>query len=346
MVNNDRVSLSVAIDSLRQKITKAATAAESPAIPIKTARGRMKMTNPYDQALNTLSRMAQASQQLDDAGEQLAKKLHQRMEIEHSANPNSLLDIRGTQDYATFQTMLALKAKHREWARKIFGVMSGYEREMTTGTKNLAKGRVIGFTDADVTVGSTEPFAKAVQHKHTVATESAQVNDMIAKAANQLTGESGETPLTTQRKIIDVMINDPNNWWPFNPTDFKDLDPEANLNDGIIPFPLFQALGANAILKQLNKYKKGEKGLDQATKNHLMNVPSNQPPTLQKNPMYPRSTALYDSTGRRAELLTIKIVYGQPRHFSFNNNTVMVRVGIFCAYNENGSLKVKFQEYK
>jgi hypothetical protein len=225
----------------------------------------------------------------------------------------------------------------------------GYGREMQTGHGGFDKGRAIGFKGADVTVGTQENYAKAVQHKHTVSPENKQVNDMIAKAANQLTGESGEAPLATQRKIIDMMINDPRNWWPFDLADFGTIDPQANLADAVIPFDLYKTAAASKILKQLSTYKKKEKGLNPTTQASLMNhVPTLAAPNpaVIKDQSLPKSTALFHPNGQRADVLTIKIVYGQPRKFDNNGMPLTVRTAVFAAYNVNGQLKVEFQETK
>ncbi|RDU99255.1 hypothetical protein [Trinickia dinghuensis] len=255
-------------------------------------------------------------------------------------------DPRGTDDWVRWVNAQVVRGKHQEWERKIHGVLMGYQREMQSAHKNFAKNRPVGFERADVTVGTTESFAKAIQHKHTVSPENSAVNEMIAKAANQLTGESGEKPLPGQRKIIDMMINDSENWWPFDLKDFDGISAEANLNDGVIPLAWVKAKGAKQILTQLQKYKKGAKGLNQKTVNSFGNhVPNPFAPTpfAQRDPSKPKSSILYHDNGDKANVLTIKIVWGQPRTF-LSDQLQPVTVGkmVFVAFRQHGQLTVEY----
>jgi len=296
----------------------------------------------YENALNTL-------QLLRNAAEDLEKKV---VELEaivsvQMLSMQSAINAPGTPAWITLANARAIREKHREWERKIHGVLMGYTREMQSAHKNFSKGRMVGFTSADVTVGTDEDFAKAIQHKHTVSAENSAVNEMIAKAANQLTGESGEKPLASQRKIIDMMINDPQNWWPFDLKDFSDLDPSVMLEAGVIPLALLKLKGEKQILAQLQKHKRAKKGLDRATINSLANHvggPTNS--FMVKNPAKPQSTALYHPNGQRAEVLTIKITYGQRRKFTTGSNS-SEEVGkiVFVAYLEHSQLKVAYMQH-
>ncbi|TVR98503.1 MAG: hypothetical protein EA406_06560 [Rhodospirillales bacterium] len=306
------------------------------------------MVQYYDDALFALQRMKQAAIELDNE----IKKLEAELQVVIRANPTDPT-FKASSGWVRLVNAQLLRDKHREWGRKIHGVIMGYGRELDSGHKNLFKGRAIGFQHADVTVGTTEVFAKAIQHKHTVSPENASVNTMIAKAANQLTGESGEAPLPGQRKIIDVMINDPTNWWPFDIKDFENLDPEADLYGGIIPFELFKKRAESQIFKQISTYTKNKTGLNPGTQGTLyqyMPTTVAPAPTFHKNPHAPRSTALYVHSGNnpvRADVLTIKMVYGQPRPFvTATGGIITVRTAVFAAFVVGGALTVAFQEYK
>lgn len=304
----------------------------------------------YEDALQTLQRMKAAAEDLDQKIREFEADISSKI---HPNTPIQVVEqLVGTPTWVRLANARVVRDKHREWERKIHGVMMGYEREMQGAHKNFNKNRAVGFSSADVTVGTTENFAKAIQFKHTVSRENADVNEMIAKAANQLTGESGETPLATQRKVIDMMINDPENWWPFDLSDFADLDMSANLNDGIIPLERLKARGAAQILTQLKKYKHKKTGLNQATINGLANhVPINYPqqqpqPFLVNNPLKPKSSALYYTNGQLAPVVTIKITYGKPRKFNTGPQTfVDVTKIVFCAHLINGELAVSYQQH-
>jgi hypothetical protein len=67
-------------------------------------------------------------------------------------------------------------------------------------------------------------------------------------------------------------------------------------------------------LAQLNKYRPRSKGLNPATAQSLLNhVPQHpgQAPQLIRDPGKPSRSALCHTNGQKAEVLTIKITYGQ-----------------------------------
>ncbi|KAF1044755.1 hypothetical protein [Xylophilus sp.] len=153
----------------------------------------------YADCQHALALIEHAAQELDIYIRQLETEVN--LEVLQTGTPIAHPDGRNynvraeTPAYIKLANPRVIKDKHLEWNRKLQSVIMGYAREAETARKHVAKGRDIAFTDADVTVGNAfDPFAKAVQLKHTVAKDNAAVNDMIAKAANQLTGETGEKP--------------------------------------------------------------------------------------------------------------------------------------------------------
>lgn len=307
------------------------------------------MPNPYDDAAATLVMLAKASDDLDQEISRIGKEI-QTEQMKGATQLGSGFALPSSTISSTLQALFdqynllrRYREKHLEWGRKIHGVMMGYQREMQTAHRNLVKGRTVGFERADVTVGTNESFAKAVQHKHTVSPENSAVNEMIAKAANQLTGESGEAPLSTQRRIIDVMINDRTNWWPFDLKHFSKLPLEADLWDGVIPFTLFAKVGSEQIETQLTKYKKGKKGLNVTTVGSLSNttVPTNVLGTGNSSRTY-----FQVGTGplTDANVITIKMIYGHPRPFDNGGNAIVIRKAVFVALRDGGVLKVGLQQ--
>lgn len=239
---------------------------------------------------------------------------------------------------------MAIQAKHIEWGRKIHSIVMGYVQEMQSAHQSLVKERnSIGFKKADVTVGTDEMYAKAIQHKHTVSTENSSVNEMIAKAANQLTGESGETPLTTQHRVIDVMISDQHNWWPFDNKDFNDLLPEANIDSGIIPLSKLKSRAAKQITTQLAKYKKGASGLNKKAINSL-HYTMGGAPKFDPFALGPKSSARFIG-GEKAEVITIKIRYKHTRRFLDRNIVIALNKIVFIAYLDDGNLKVDYLQH-
>lgn len=310
------------------------------------------MAKPYFDAYIALQELAKASDDLYRSTEKskllyteeldkLKVKNHSGQFMFPSASTPELTKIKNYLDQ-----MLLCTRKHSEWGRKIHGVMMGYVREMQSAHKNLSKNRPVGFQNADVTIGTNEPFAKAIQHKHTVSPDNSAVNKMIAKAANQLTGESGETPLPTQRKIIDMMINDNTNWWPFDIKDLHSLNPEADLWGGIIPLTAFAKKASDQILAQLIKYSPKVRGLNPATINSLSNVVTKT--FIGSAPVKRRSNTIFQSSGMPqatdAKVITIKIVYGHPRPFNIPHGIICIRKAVFVAIKVNGALQVNLQQ--
>ena len=307
------------------------------------------MATPYDDAAAALTSLAEASTVLDKAIATLEQQIQAEMmkgakpmgtsfSLPAATQSDTLKELRRQHDL-----LIGYRAKHQEWGRKIYGVMMGYQREMQTAHRNLDKGRDVGFIRADVTVGTNQAYAKAIQHKHTISPENSAVNDMITKAANQLTGESGEAPLTTQRRIIDVMINDQTNWWPFDLKHFTGLPVDADLWDGIIPFKSFAEVGSEQILTQLSKYKKGSKGLNATTTSSLSNLTG---PAGVLGTGRSSRTFFQVGTGplTDANVITIKMVYGHPRPFDNGGTVIRIRKAVFVAFREHGVLKVGLQQ--
>ena len=106
--------------------------------------------------------------------------------------------------------------KIEEWANKIHGISSGYKGEFEEMYKHRTmKGRAIYGGFADVSVGEPTDFhAKSIQLKSTNQDDHTAVNNMIRVAANQLTGERGETPRANDRWVIDMIVHNPENTWP------------------------------------------------------------------------------------------------------------------------------------
>jgi hypothetical protein len=311
------------------------------------------MGNPYEDVLAALVSMGEEYATLEKRIADLEKELGGHFPSTSSfalQTPPATFAAR----HPALKNLYDYRKKHQEWARKILGVMSGYRREMQSAGANLRKGRLVAYTRADVTVGASEPYAKAIQHKHTVSAETSAVNQMIAKAANQLTGESGEHPLATQRRVIDVAVNDPNNLWPFEATDFgKLVTAEVDLWADPIPFSAFIARACSQIERHLGSYKRGVRGLNTQVTSALTQLdPSKQHDFRsigQLDPHRPRASAgLVSQSGSEpvwVQGITVKIVYGEPRGFTENGIINLVRKAVFTAVGHaGGGLVVGLQQ--
>ena len=107
--------------------------------------------------------------------------------------------------------------KVETWLNQVYGNAGGYLHEFKTYYKHrVSKSREVQRGHyADVTITNAQGVAKAVQLKSTIQNDPAAVTQMIAAAANQLSGERGEMPSDNQRRVIDVVIRNPSNPWPF-----------------------------------------------------------------------------------------------------------------------------------
>jgi hypothetical protein len=108
--------------------------------------------------------------------------------------------------------------KAETWLNLMAGNIGGYAHEFDTYVKHRLQKRrtVTRGGSADITI--TDPvtgITKDVQLKSTIQDNAGAVNEMIAIAANQLSGERGETPLAHSRRVIDMMIRSESNSWPF-----------------------------------------------------------------------------------------------------------------------------------
>ncbi|WP_147451938.1 hypothetical protein [Corallococcus sp. CA041A] len=298
------------------------------------------MSNYYNDATAALARMKAVADEIST----MIKAIEPP--IQATIASNLMASQKGTTNWIQWTSLISFRAKHEEWGRKIHGIIMGYSREMESAYKHINKARPIEFTHADVTVGTNEPFAKAIQFKHTVSTENSAVDDMIAKAANQLTGESGEKPLATQRKIIDVMINDNRNWWPFTDKELATIDPEFKIEEGFIQFEKLKVRCAERIRTQLSRYRKNNSGINRATANSLYNHPPSTPPLDMKRSAHgQKTTMLNNPLNQKLELLTIKMVYGHPRKFRNGTGVIAISKIVFVAHLENGKLAVKYLQH-
>jgi len=108
------------------------------------------------------------------------------------------------------------ESKEGKLLNKIYGVLKGHVSELIKMHKEIFKGRVIYDKGADVVAGLNDgKYNKAIQIKYTMRSESAAVQGEIGKAANQLTGETGETPPDNSWWMIRQIIGDKDNKWPF-----------------------------------------------------------------------------------------------------------------------------------
>ena len=105
-----------------------------------------------------------------------------------------------------------------QWARKIGGVCAGHSSEFQLYYKNrYLKYREIvpGSGIADVAIGTTEGYAKAIQSKSTFQTSHGVIDDLIRSALKQLMGTGNEHPRDNDRCYIHIKIWDTGNTWPF-----------------------------------------------------------------------------------------------------------------------------------
>jgi len=107
-------------------------------------------------------------------------------------------------------------AKIDEWTQKILGICNGYDAEFTQMYKHrVLKGRYIGDTTGDVTVGEPDELhAKTIQLKSTIQDSASVVSNMIKVALNQLSGDRGEHPRANDLLVVDMIIQNPDNTWP------------------------------------------------------------------------------------------------------------------------------------
>lgn len=99
---------------------------------------------------------------------------------------------------------------------KAYGQAMSFQHEFLTTLNAQGKGRsVVTQTHADVTVGQADQlFAKSVECKSVTSPTKTAVNEMIAKAIEQLGGQTGHHPRTEDVRVVDVRIDGSYNPWP------------------------------------------------------------------------------------------------------------------------------------
>lgn len=116
---------------------------------------------------------------------------------------------------------------------KSAATVSGYHKELQIAVKHIDKTRTIHFgSRGDVAIDYGPSYGKAVQAKSCFSSSYTDVDEHIKKAALQLTGEKlrAETPLRTDRRVIDVSIKNAKNRWPQTDADKSTVKLEAILD--------------------------------------------------------------------------------------------------------------------
>lgn len=111
-------------------------------------------------------------------------------------------------------------AKITHWINSIYGAIHGYTAEFESTMKHvIRKSRPLHEgKKGDVATG-TRQDSKVTQFKSTIQDDRTVVSAQIAEAANQISGERGESPILDEpgkgdRPIIDIIINNARNYWP------------------------------------------------------------------------------------------------------------------------------------
>lgn len=142
------------------------------------------------------------------------------------------------------------------------GPLAGKEAEFRQYYKHrFEKMRTVVFQGniADVAINYGNGVGKAIQCKSTLEDGCAAITNMIADAANQLTGERGETPRVGDRWVIDMTIRSPTNPWPFSQ---KNTYGTKTLSD-------YKSQAKQAILGAVSTYVQNTKGMSPASLNKI-----------------------------------------------------------------------------
>jgi hypothetical protein len=233
-----------------------------------------------------------------------------------------------------------MKSKTEAWINLIVGKTFGYLHEFKIAKKHLKKGREVSFGRGDVVIGGRN--AKVVQAKSTIQTTRGQVNSMIGKAANQLSGETGESPQGNERGVISMEILNSNNPWPFSSPIIRSFSSKNN----------YITTACEQIKTALNSYTFKTTGLNNDAKKWLTDI---QNENLVKHPLDTHkntseryipetyATSFFNVTRIRTRLLivnsiTVKIIH-QP-NIRLSDGTIHKMV--FIATWKDNDLNVKY----
>lgn len=187
------------------------------------------------------------------------------------------------------------------------GPLAGKESELRLYAKHrLDKFRTVIYQGkiADVAVDYGNGLGKAIQSKSSYQDDCATINNMIKDAANQLTGERGETPRAGDRWVIDMAIRSPTNPWPFSQ---KATYGQKSLVEYITQAKL-------AVHACVTAYAQNSTGLSPAAVGKMTDLTGVNVQKLSAKPANTRMVAVNPLTGATANFqsLTVKIRYEIP----------------------------------
>ncbi len=245
------------------------------------------------------------------------------------------------------------RGKVEEWASKIHGVSSGYEAELMQMYKHRShKGRAIFGGHADVSVGEPNDYiAKSIQLKSTNQDDPSAVSDMIRVAANQLTGERGETPRPGDRLVIDMTIHNADNPWPVGKGSMGSMNLEQ-----------FRSTAGDKLVDLLINYQRHVQPKRKRDEPPRARVPGHgmspqllasltsmqaPVPLSQLSPQHPKSTQFYTPSPTqqgyydKALHITVKIRYkaGYLIWDDQANHYQVLKLAVYNVYRENDYIR-------
>ncbi|WP_375445608.1 hypothetical protein [uncultured Fibrella sp.] len=192
------------------------------------------------------------------------------------------------------------------------GPFAGKHAELKAYYKNrFKKRREVKYQGriADVTANyGNGQGGIAIQLKSTYDDGCAAVLNMIGDAANQLTGERGENPRPGDRWVIDVVIRNPSNPWPF----------KYQATFGHKTLAEYQTEAKQKIQAKLTKYKPGVNGLNAAAFHKLTDTNAFALRKVVNSPKNSRMSSTYQDVfghiqpNQHHTSITVKIRYDFP----------------------------------
>ncbi|MCU0229424.1 MAG: hypothetical protein MUF01_17485, partial [Bryobacterales bacterium] len=228
---------------------------------------------------------------------QLLKKFADDLEELHGALMLIGLQNLGAYDQAFIEDMAKI-------LNTAAGPLAGKEAEFREYYHNrFVKLRNVVFQGniADVAIDYGNGVGKAIQCKSTLEDGCAAITNMIADAANQLTGERGETPRAGDRWVIDLTVRSPTNPWPFS---HKNTYGTKSLNE-------YKTQARQTVLDAVKTYAHGAKGMSVGTLGRLTDTTG-----LTVNKLSVKNTRVTATNALGAavamQTLTVKIRYDFP----------------------------------
>jgi hypothetical protein len=145
---------------------------------------------------------------------------------------------------------------------KAIGQVASGLQELREPVRAITKGRKYGTQlTGDVWVGdSTEPYAKSVEAKSKTDIKVTNVDKELKKALQQINGFTGKKPRTGDARVVDLLISEARNCWPFPGDDQERTLRRLDKFLGQVNERLLQQIANSGVIAAVTEYLNSDGG--------------------------------------------------------------------------------------